>query len=401
MLIEIGEYREAQVVLEKVLRVNPEDREALFLEATAWYWQGYVRKGLTAIKKINFSDSPFPEAAAMKSELLITNALKTSLDANYIWDDQPLERPMLAVQAEKWHSPFFHPRIAAGYNPFSNDSTTFQTYIFSLDNLFGFNSIGLKVHPSASVFHSKHPTLFLWDIFVGKRMLRHFELQFGWERSVYPHTITAIEKVLTFDRLSLGLEFHKQDSWLGEAAYWSDDFEDGNQIKTAYTWLLSPPLKFSRFGIRVGYGFNMSDAKENRFESVEMLEQILIDYIPDEQIDGIYDPYFTPEDQFTHSGLVSIRFSGNNNLVLELGGSYGFYGRTDQPYIYLDEENSLIGLKRGFYETDYHPVELQFSASRPVSQSVSLSLNYAFLKTLFYRRHSAGLQITRKFLPDA
>lgn len=399
VLAENGKYQKAHVILDEMLHNNPSDQDALYLHAATWYWQGYVNKGLESLEKGGFQDEQYSEVATLKRELQIANALNTSLDANYIWDDQPLQRPMLEIRAEKWQSPFFHPGMTAAYSPFSNDSTTFQTFIFTLDNLFDFRTIGLKVHPAASVLHSVHPTTFLWDVSIGKRLLRHFEFQFGWNRSVYPHTFSAIENVLTFDRLKFGLLFQKKDSWLGAAAYRVDEFKDVNQVATGYAWVLSPPVGSAVFHVRIGYGFNVSDAEDNRFQSIETLEQILIDYMPGEQIEGNYDPYFTPEDQFAHAGLVSFRFSGNNSLFLELGGSYGFHGHTDQPYLFLNEVEGSVAISRGYYETDYHPVELRFSAGRQLSQSITISFTYAFLKTLFYQRHSTGMQINKRFLP--
>jgi hypothetical protein len=136
----------------------------------------------------------------------------------------------------------------------------------------------------------------------------------------------------------------------------------------------------------------------DEFVSQQSLAQIIANYNTTQAITGVYDPYFTPQQQQVHSALVSLEIHPARVLNIGLNANVGFYAVTQTPYLYLENnESGTTFIDRGFVRERYVPYELSGFVSWQVSKKVSLQANYAYQSTYFFNSNYASLSCKISF----
>jgi hypothetical protein len=175
---------------------------------------------------------------------------------------------------------------------------------------------------------------------------------------------------------------------MAEAHYENQHFDDGNNVKTIYTWFMVPVVQSPKWRLSTGYSIVYADADTNTFRPKKSLSEIVATGLP---IAGIYDPYFTPTNQLTHSILAASTLSLSQVVMWELRASGTFAGKADNPYFYLTRTGNQYQLSRSFYQQSYHPFEIYTALNWTTAQHSKLSIYYQFSSLLFYIRHIAGV----------
>jgi hypothetical protein len=226
----------------------------------------------------------------------------------------------------------------------------------------------------------------------------------GWSltaeaaRMPYLRTLSSLDTSVFENQLSAILDWRERHGALLNLGTQASGFGDGNRVAAAWAWALSPPLRRSVFSARVGYGFSYSDARESRFFSKKTLHEILNPYDPDAVIEGIFLPYFTPENMRIHTALANVSWVLGENFSLYLNGSYGFHARAMNPYLYLDmDAGGELFIQRDFLEMAFTPFDVGAKLVVRFSETLTGDMSYAFTRQFFYENHQVALSLRMVF----
>jgi hypothetical protein len=103
------------------------------------------------------------------------------------------------------------------------------------------------------------------------------------------------------------------------------------------------------------------------------VSQLLTNYTANEQISGIYSPYFTPMKQHTNSVIVMVKIHPIKFMYIDLKGDVGVYAQAQNPYLYLDEK-PVDGyfINSGFAKQVFHPYKLSANVDFKIGRKVTL-----------------------------
>ncbi|MDB5282219.1 MAG: hypothetical protein JWO06_1294 [Bacteroidota bacterium] len=259
--------------------------------------------------------------------------------------------------------------------------------------------IGLNVGVVKYPFNNK--TGWSGSFYFDKIFVRHLNFELIAEHKPYFYTISSLESVVSVNHFSFAGGWNDKNTWNGKAAFDFNYYNDKNYTYAAYGWLYAPPIKFSVIELRFGYSYSYSNSKENHYSPEQSLTQIIANYSSTTQIAGVYNPYFTPQQQYIHSGLVALAIYPVKKLEINLNASVGFYAYAQNPYLYLDKnETGATVIARGFERTTYLPFEVGASLEWQLSRKVVLTAQYAYRSTYFFNSHNAAVGLKISFWND-
>jgi hypothetical protein len=272
-----------------------------------------------------------------------------------------------------------------------------------VSNKFFIGKSGTDISLSAGAFKNFSASAdWTGDVTVHQKLYKYISLHLEAERKPYLSTVASSSLSLMQNSLSAAVILDKSNSWTAQAAYRYQFYNDKNPIQTAYIWTLSQPIKASVFQFRFGYGYNYSASKASRYTSTKSVNEILANYNANEQITGVYSPYFTPIQQHTHSAIVSIKIRPAKFVDIALKADVGFYAQAQNPYLYLDQ-NAADGIfiNSGFAKQVFHPYKLSANVDFKVGSKVTLGADYAYTSGFFYSNHYTSLHLAISFLKHA
>ncbi len=357
----LGNFRESEQYLKNSLALNPGDQK--------------TREIYTEVKHI------------------VRPWVKASVD--YSFDSQPMNLLKPVLSAGWYRSNFINLSLNVGFNHFTADTITSNMTGFGLKNSFLFPKAGFKADVSmGGIYTSIDGEMDVtWGINLDKTFLKHIHLKAGATRSPYTYTVASINKPFLRNTVNASVSYETTESWNADMGYIGDFFPDDNHVQTVYAWGLSPALKFSVFRLNVGYAFNYANSKESRYVSEKPLDEILDNFKPDEQIKGIYDPYFTPEEQFSNSVLANIYIVPSKAIDIKLHASVGFYARAMNPYLYLDRANGKTFINRDFYQESFTPMDIGVDFYGNLSDNLLLTFSYQYLQTFYFDSNNFNLAL--------
>ncbi len=359
----LGNFKAAKVFLESSLKKNPNDK--------------FTRKIYTEVSHIV---NPW-----FKGDFLYTK------------DSQPMSLLMPQLSGGWYHSHLLNLSFKVNYQSFSADSLTSDMSGFSLQNSFIIPNAGFKAVVGLGGFYTaiNNTMDITWQLQIDKRLTKNLHIKAGGERSPYTYTVSSIAKPFLRNRYSASLSWETENNVNANIGYIGEFFPDTNQVHTAYAWVLSPTFKFSVFRVNAGYAFNYSNAGESRFVSEQPLDDILTDYDSTKQITGVYNPYFTPNNQFSNSLLVNLYVVPSDRVNIKLHASVGVFSRAMNPYLYLDKRNGKTIINEGFYQEKFTPLDIGFDLNANLSDKIILNLSYQYLQTFYYNTNNfnVGLKI--------
>lgn len=213
-------------------------------------------------------------------------------------------------------------------------------------------------------------------------------------RERYLSTVTSIDTLLVTESLELSLSRANASTWAGEAVVRRERFPDGNDVRTAYLWVLAPLTSF----LRVGYAFSWQDADESRW-SPESADEGSPGSGPGtgstpDPAAARYDPYYTPEEVLSHSGLAEVRGTlGRWRVSVSAAG--GFHARERAPFLDTSPRPGEPPSTRvSFYRREFTPWRASLSASAPLTPSVILAAEAERRSTVFFAESRVSLSVT-------
>ena len=393
LLFEMGKYQQTKEILIVYTNNRPEDSGAESLLGITNYYLGDFKEADKHLKKslaLNPTDNRTKKIHREVSRI-VSPWLKA--DVFYTDDSQPMQQLAPVLQGGWYQSRFLNLSFSLGLQNFSSDSLHSNLYSFQLQNSFQFPKAGFSAKVSAGGFYTSVDQAFdySWGISLQQKMAKYFFLRVGGERSAYTYTLASIEKPFARGIYNVSLSWEKPKSWNASMGYIGEYFPDDNNVQTFFAWGLSPAISFSVFELYFGYAFNYADSKESRFVPEKSLDEILDNYNPEEQIKGIYDPYFTPNDQFANSVLVNLNIFPSQKINIKLHASVGFYARAMNPYFYLDKEQGKTIIKQGFYQESFTPLDLGINFDMELTDKLLLNFSYTYLQTFYFNSNNFNL----------
>jgi len=305
-LTEAGNFREALYQLNEMGSSLPEPYLLAIglIKARMYYWQGAYDKAEKEVNQALAISAKDPEAVGLKKSIDLARSNWLIVDASYSTDDQPLQIITPSVKTIFYQKAQFSWGINFNAPVFLETEKTLSSQW--LNGFARFSFLGPKISLKINAGGLRLPsTDFDWTaaIHLDKTLLKHLKIGLSAGRLPYLATLTSLDKKVMQAQYGAYVSWNDQNGWMGHASYDVNSFPAfDNHYYTASAWLVSPALKLSVFSFKAGYGFNYSDSKENTFVSDKPLNEIIDNWDTTTVVTGIYDPFFSP----------------NNNLFIRL-----------------------------------------------------------------------------------
>jgi hypothetical protein len=397
VLYQSSKLPETRRMLKLYRQYDSSNVEAEVMYAYLNLWNG---KTGVAKKKAEWLLQKYPgnaEATDILNQVgnYTTPYLRTGTE--FLSDDQPLKAHVHYVETGVYKSRLFAPSAQAFIYQFRAENDPFHSALLQLSNTFQ-PAITNKIKVKAGIFRQNGTeTGLTGGAEISQRVGKRFLLQAGMERRPYQYTISSIQKVVMEDLSSFSINYNRNDKWLGKAAYELFQYDDDNKIHTAYLWLLAPVVSRPRFAFSVGYAFRYADAANSNFVAKESLSQ-LIATPPYDGVAGVYNPYFTPENQKIHSALASIKIVPAKKLAFISRVNIGVNATADNPYLWLDERNSQFFVDRDHFNMKFKPANWTSELRVAASERCTIAANYIYDQLLFYKSHRGSLELKYLFI---
>ena len=399
-LTDIGEFDKAVLVFNLYLTYDSDASDAHEGLARIAYWETNYKTAMDEVNKVLKTQPNNPSMSDLRNEILMAKSPWLKIDLGGYQDDQPMQRISPSIETGFMLDPLANLYVGLNAPVFLlNKKTYIAPWIFVGDKMI-FARSGLELNINAGII--EFPTSKfsgIGDLELHKSFVKHLVLSIQAEHQPYLNTRSNMDNPIMQLHYSFASAWNDPKSWQGRASFDVNNFyTDGNLIYTANAWVMSPPLVLSVFDFRVGYGYNYSTAKESRFVSTKSFSEIVSDWDTDTKIPGLYNPYFTPNQQSVHSAILAIVIHPAKSFSLGAKGNLGFYSKTNNPYLYLDkdaEENIVI--ERGFSRMFFHPLETDAFINARLSSTTNLKLEYVFMRTNFYTSNYLGLSLNISF----
>jgi Flp pilus assembly protein TadD len=403
MLVNIGEFEKAIPLLNNYLQYDLANAEALLALAKISYWKSNYKEAINEVGKILIKDPKNKQALSLQEEIISAESPWGKISIAHSSDVQPLKNttPVFEGGLYKGALSFMHFNFQIPTFVTDNNTTNAlwiragNKSVLSKQNMNINIEFGLLKYPC-----SKNVT-FTENLQLDKTIINHLIFSIQAERKPYFYTVSSINNVVTDNHYSVSAAWSDPDKWSGKTAFDLDHFNDKNTISTFSAWVITPPYKVSIFEFHIGYGCNFSTSKENRFVAEKTLSEILVDFYYNPDIAGIYNPYFTPNNQQTHSALASISIHPLKILDIGTHAAYGFYAVAHNPYLYLDKDtNGNTIIIKNYFKRIYSPMEFSVYVALQITKKISFKTEYLYSITNFYKSNYLGFGLKMSFGHD-
>lgn len=398
ILFNTGNLKEAKSILEDYESFQPAHPETQVMLGYLDLWSGKPGRARARVEKVLQESGENDLVNPLLKDIRILTAPYVTTGFNAFTDDQPLEFNEYKVGAGKYFSGLFAPFINAGTREFSVSGLDLQSYYVEAGNKFSAGIYGPEVILSVGLFKpdaSKENTEVTGTLGVSQKIYNHFSLELTAARRPYQFTVASIRDPLMQTSAAAALSYNNIDRLIGKAAYERQFFPDDNVLTNAYIYALGAIVNKPVFHLDLGYSLSYSNSEENTFRPVEEISN-LAGY--SSQIPGIYDPYFSPQNQVVNSLLVSARIVPARFLTIKARGNYGFYAKADNPSLFATRNpGNNMRIEKFYSPLEYTPLELVGELEFNISEGFSLSTNYQFSRLFFYELHQVGLMAKYNF----
>jgi len=391
MLVNIGEFEKAKPYLKTYLDYEPGNSQVFASLAKIDYWQGDYNAALKKIEKAQPSESESRDIHMLCENILIAKSPWINITEGYLTDDQPLQTYTTQIQGGMFLHPLSFLHFDLEVPVFRKESATYSAFWFQAGNKSIIGKAGINIDAGIGMIKFPVGNNFNWtgNLSFEKKLFRHLKITLNAERSPYFYTVRSIDTAIIENRYAAKVRWEKFRSWSGEIAFDFHRFPfDKNNLYTLYGWVFTPPLRLSVFEFRIGYSFNHSTTDKLNFVPEKTLAEILANYDASEPIKGIYDPYFTPRDQVSHSAIIGIGIFPWKPVDLSVNASFGILGSAMIPYFYLDK-NAIIS--QGLVKEKYQPIQVNALANIHLSGIIKLQVFYTYHRTYYFTSNYAGI----------
>jgi hypothetical protein len=395
-LIETRDFDKADSLLKKYESYDSASAGIQFALAKINYYTGNYKAAEIEIKNVLKQDAGNSAAIILFKQINEANATWLNIGAAFQTDDQPLQSFTPHAEAGTYVSSLFSPFIGFSAPIFFRDKQSYNAQLIQAGNVFHFFKSNFTVKANGGITSSPSNNNYSWtgDLSLTKIFAHHFEINTEASRLPYFETRSSIDSNTVPYNFSIYAAWNNVNSWNGKIVFNNSYFSlYNNNIYSLSGWIFLPPLHFSTFIARVGYAFNYSSSTKNLYTAATVTDS-------SSTIKGIYDPYFTPDQQLINSVLVSVDYK---NKIAEAGihANAGVYARNMNPYFYFNEgNNNIITVQKGFAETSFFPVQVNAYVLFHLKENMAFVCNYSYNHNIFYTSSFASVSLKINFVHE-
>lgn len=399
-LVYAGSFKRASERLNRITETDISAPEPWLYLSMIENWRGEPRKALGMLDNLIKNAPGYVPAQKLREEILLDRAPWLALNGLYSSDDQPLQLVVPDLRGGWYRSHLLGLDIQMTF-PFSPlDSGTFWSFGLNAGNRFHFSKPNLNLYLNVGFFHHATLNTTNWTgaFKLEKIFFRKMPVWFEATRKPFLSTEGSFRQPVIENHYTLAVAWDDPDSWNGRLSAERSTFSTDNNRVTAFCgWLFVPAIKLGPVKLHFGYGYNYSDAKESRYVSKEPLDVLIAKWDTGMVIEGVYDPYFTPNNQQIHSLLGTIELQAAQNLSFAVKANYGIYGTTLYPYLFFDSNSTdSLFINRAFTKETFHPWNLGARINWAIGRTFELSADYSYNSTLYYTSNVFGLTLCKK-----
>lgn len=368
-LYKIGKINKVETILSRFLDKNSKNLEFLMMQANINFWKGDIKKSRKIIAKINEIYPNTNYTKNLEEEIATVTATYIKTNFEYQTDSQPLDYFASHIITGEYISRFLSPELKVSRYSFTPENE--GALIIQLKNQFYFNKLKLTANAFGGIYINDSDTSdWIGGLSITKDLIKNTSLKVGYAKNNLLGTIASTSINLTYQSLFSEIDYSNKwillHSWYDHQMYYDD-----NVIKSFGTWILSQPIKLKQFSFQIGYSFNYTDSEDTLF------------FFNNQGV-GVYNPYFTPEEQEIHSGIFIVNYKPTKKIALEAKVNYGFVGNIRNPYPVTTTANTIeIG---GFYDATFTPKEFTGNITYNFSNNFIANITYIDQETFFYSR---------------
>jgi hypothetical protein len=396
-LLNMGRLNKAGQQLKLLNKKEVTDPHSQHLLAKWHYWSGNLLTAQQHAEKASKNKSVY--APSLLKEIKRSRSPVASITSSYSTDTQPLDRINTIASAGLARSNLFNLHLNMEYGKIIDREIPASTKLVEIHNRFSISKTGTKINVGGGIFKLNEfdlsPT---YAITINQRLPDNIQLELSGRHLPYLFTRASMSTAVFVDQLRVTAHWMERHGLEVNSGFQKDIFQDENEISTAWIWLLSPAIKLKNLSGKIGYTFSFSDTDFSRFQAVQTIEQILARPDPLTQIDGIYNPYFTPSSMFIHAALWSLQLPIGKKISVTFNGNHGFYAHALNPYLYLNSnQNSDIFIDEGFAKTPFTPFKYEGKFDFELSDRLGLSVSYLYQRIFFYDIQTAFIHLNHYF----
>lgn len=399
MLFDVNEYETALPILEEYLTYDPLNIEALLDKAIILKSNEDFIESYNAVSKVLTKDPTNVTARDLKAELLVLKSKWAKLTANYSSNSQSFDVFAPVLEGGIYFSPLSSPRLSISPMLFQRTKgDNISIYRLQFDNRSYIKELGVASDYGAGLIMYPGTE---FDVTARVRFEKFAEryilLTIGAERKPYFASVYSIDTTVTTHAASGSITLITKESWNGKVSL-ETVFFDGidNPVTTLTGILYTPRLKFKDFDFKIGYGFNLSTSKLEKFASDKTPEEILNSGTSAPFFGGDYYPYYTPKNLLSQSAYFAFGYYPTLETQASLTVGYGLSGSAEKPYFFRD--GNAIGqvyLSRGYVKENFTPVDVNFSVHSLITPKIEMNIDFNYSKNYFYiiRTLSLGVKV--------
>jgi tetratricopeptide (TPR) repeat protein len=396
VLFQSGKYKEAESELRSYLASDPDNAEAKINLAYLELWKGNVN---VARKQALVLSSLYPENMdARNLSNHINNSYSPLVDLNYdqLSDDQPMKAFQHSIQVSVPSSSLFSPHFKTDYSRFNPKNLNSTLWIRG-GNTFRSGYSRTTISLEGGYFrNNNNQGDFTGLIAIGQKLSSDLRLTASTSRIPYQYTLASLERPFLYKLHSAALELDGKNL-IGKAGLEVQQFEDNNAVSTLYAWGLFPLVRKQAISLNAGYGISFANTTSSRLKPTLSINDIINNQPVNSQVQGVYDPYFTPQNQLVNSLLISSGIRVSKHSSFSVKGSFGVLASADNPVLILEKRNNSYFLSRSFYRQQYNPIEFDAALDLYLGNGFSFITKYNYSNLFFYTRHIGGVSIRYRF----
>ncbi len=398
LLANMKKFDEARQLLTSYTRLVNNNATAEALLGKLYYWNLDYKQALTHLKQAKILNPQNSEIASLYREVYRLISPQLDMYSSYKNDTQPLKSYGGGADFSAYISPAIDLHLSGNTRQYAYGGVINTFFTFLAGNRFHLNKTGTQITLLGGAVYGNTDQSVQWQ---GKLLLRqklgkYLQTSFSAAHMLYDYTLGSLKYPFMINQYNLDMGYDKPGAWSGRLGIRSQFFPDENYVNAYFLWFLSKPLHFSEFDFRLGYAFNYMDSKEDRFLMSSNPADILASNNPDIQIDGAYVPYYTPQNQFSNSLIAHLSYQVSKNSQFIAHASIGLYSKTLATGFYLDNSTqNQPQILQTYGTVGYTPVDVGADFHADLSDKLTLSFSYSYLKTYYYNLNQ--LQLGLKF----
>ncbi len=390
-LADMGKMAQAQGMLSDMEFAGRDYPYIDLLHAKLNYYQGNYKKASAYMRKALQSDNKTDEANNLDDAIALAKAPKVGLSSAYLSDNQPVTALISTLRAENYFNKALDLYLVCDEYHFTQNTVSDAPWVRIGDKLF-FPQAGLRINVGGGLF--KFPTKNGVDVSgnlsINEKLSQHFDIDVAVDEVPYLDTKTSIDSNITATRFSAMLNWHMR-SWSAQVAFLNSTYPDNNNVYSVYGWVLAPIAHFPNGGgLQLGLSSSYGNANQNTFSPAYP-----ITYSSNGSIPGIYNPYFTPDNQYITSALLAMAFNFSKAVSLNINADYG-YGTIKNPYLYLSTDK--VTVVKGYSNENFQPYNATVALNYHIDKTWLLSAKYIYHNTYFFTSNYVSLGLEKSFI---